>query len=954
MSRAWKSGLHQPVVVAGLSTILALAAGVGCSDDPNTTNPANASGGGNDAGLNLSDGFTFGDGGTMHGVGDGSGRGTPDLPMNRGQCEFAPKPDAGQPGATCAQPADCDSGLCVEGPDGKICTRTCIECCPNGFKCEQWNKSDADFICLPKLAALCRPCKTDAECAAVNEGALCVPAADDGAFCGGACTEAKDCPAGYACELAKGSQGEAKQCVRKAGACGCSVKSIADGAATWCSVANDTGTCKGERKCTSKGLSPCDATPAVAELCNGGDDDCDGDIDEDIAPKACEVAGNAGKCAGKETCVEGKAVCEGQTPSEEACDGLDNDCDGDTDESFPDLDADGTADCVDDDKDGDKTPNGKDCKPEDKAIHPGAIEVCNGVDDNCDGKTDEEGATGCKKYWIDGDQDGYGNLGQSKCLCGPDGDWSGSKSGDCNDGVKTIHPDAPEGCDGADNDCNGKTDEGFALGGACEDGTGACKVFGKMVCAADGKATACSAKGGNGGAEKCNGLDDDCNGKTDEPFTEIGQGCSAGKGACKANGKLVCAADGLALKCDAKLPPPGSESCNGQDDDCDGKIDENWPDKGKSCSVGVGGCKKTGQWVCAAGGGGLTCNATPGSKKSETCNNVDDDCDGKVDESLSQSCNNKCGSGKETCSAGKWQGCTAPKPKCTSGSCCDGCNYRPTSYKCGTKADKTTYQCSGSCGGKVRRYEHWRYCSGNSASCGTSNLKKLYKGIKQTCSGSQLCTNIGSTAYCKTCSGGCSSSKCNTQPVKVVCIDAGFGGSEPGAKGNGLVEKTLNLSFANHLKDWLNKDNTKSGGGTWKVVMTRTGDQTVSIPTRAAICNNAGAHRVVSIFTNSFGSSLAKGAETYHHSLASSTTKSYCLKLHNQVVQHSGNYNRGLKVGNYKILASVKASACLTLAGFISNGGDASKLKSDSWRREVAKGMLHGLQQSFGYAEYTP
>ncbi len=53
----------------------------------------------------------------------------------------------------------------------------------------------------------------------------------------------------------------------------------------------------------------------------------------------------------------------------------------------------------------------------------------------------------------------------------------------------------------------------------------------------------------------------------------------------------------------------------------------------------------------------------------------------------------------------------------------------------------------------------------------------------------------------------------------------------------------ISLAFANHLKDWLNKDNAKAGGGTWKVVMTHIGDQTVSISTRAAICNNAGAGR---------------------------------------------------------------------------------------------------------------
>ena len=816
-----------------LATVLA-----GCSDSSPTPSSLHADGGGNGNPNWLVDGVSFGDGGAMAGV-DGATARASDIPATAGACEFAATPDAGQPGAACSDPADCDSGLCVEGPEGKICSRTCIDCCPNGFKCEQWAKTDADFICLPKLAALCRPCKEDAECAAINAGALCVGDADSGAFCGGACAKASDCPAGYACELGKGTQGEGMQCVRKVGACGCSTRSVTEGAATWCSQTNGAGTCKGERKCTVAGLSACDAAAAATESCNGADDDCDGQTDEEIAPKACEIGDGADTCPGEESCVNGAPVCAGQTPGPETCDGLDNDCDGSTDEEFDDLDNDGKADCVDDDSDGDGTANGDDCAPLDKAIHPGAQEICNGKDDNCDGKTDEEGATGCVSFWIDADQDGWGNLGQAKCLCGPSGEYGSEKSGDCDDGVKAIHPQAPELCDGADNDCNGSKDEGFNLGGGCEDGLGSCKAFGSVVCSADGAGVTCSAKAGAGGAEKCNG--------------------------------------------------------------------------------------------------------------------VDDDCDGKTDESLSQGCSNACGNGTETCSVGKWQGCSAPQPKCTSGSCCDGCNYRPSSYKCGTKADATTYQCSGTCGGSVQRYESWRYCTGSSSSCGTGNVKKQYKAVQQKCGSTQLCANAGNSASCKSCSGGCSSGKCYTQPVRVICIDAGFGGSEPGAKGNGLVEKDLNLSFAKHLQSWLNKDTANgAGGGTWKVVMTRTGDQTLSIPTRAAICNNAGAVRLVSIFTNSFSIASAKGTETYHHGSASAATKDFCLKLHNQVVNQGGNYNRGLKAGNYTILGSAKMPACLTLPGFLSNSADASKLKLDSWRSTVAKGMLYGLQQSFGYSAFTP
>jgi len=71
--------------------------------------------------------------------------------------------------------------------------------------------------------------------------------------------------------------------------------------------------------------------------------------------------------------------------------------------------------------------------------------------------------------------------------------------------------------DNEDNDCDGETDEGYPVGDACEEGLGACRVTGKYFCSSDRLAVVCSAQSLDPGEEVCaNGVDDDCNGQTDE------------------------------------------------------------------------------------------------------------------------------------------------------------------------------------------------------------------------------------------------------------------------------------------------------------------------------------------------------------------------------------------------------------------------------------------------------
>ncbi|MBM4372438.1 MAG: thrombospondin type 3 repeat-containing protein, partial [Deltaproteobacteria bacterium] len=200
------------------------------------------------------------------------------------------------------------------------------------------------------------------------------------------------------------------------------------------------------RSCTPEGLTDCDAASPAEETCDGLDNDCDGETDEDLGVISCGL----GTCEHDVlVCQDGEAgVCdpfEGAAP--EACDGVDNDCDGETDEGWPDSDGDGLKDCLETDKDGDGVPDiadvcpyvpdpgqedfdldgqgdacdadddgdlvpdGEDCKPQDPDVSPDQPEACNGLDDDCDLLVDEgfpDGDADSLKDCVDEDDDNDG------------------------------------------------------------------------------------------------------------------------------------------------------------------------------------------------------------------------------------------------------------------------------------------------------------------------------------------------------------------------------------------------------------------------------------------------------------------------------------------------------------------------------------------------------------------
>ncbi|HLD43817.1 MAG TPA: putative metal-binding motif-containing protein, partial [bacterium] len=104
--------------------------------------------------------------------------------------------------------------------------------------------------------------------------------------------------------------------------------------------------------------------------------------------------------------------------------------------------------------------NGTDCDDASSAIHPGATEICDGIDNDCGGTIDEDGLT---RYYYDGDDDGYGVTGEYVDACALNGNYTTAERGDCNDANSAIYPNAFEGCsdDGIDNDCDSVYVEGF-------------------------------------------------------------------------------------------------------------------------------------------------------------------------------------------------------------------------------------------------------------------------------------------------------------------------------------------------------------------------------------------------------------------------------------------------------------------------------------------------------------
>ncbi len=383
----------------------------------------------------------------------------------------------------------------------------------------------------------------------------------------------------------------------------------------------------------------------TAEICNNRDDDCDGLTDEGVT-RPCGT--DIGECvSGTQTCTAGIwGACAGSVgPIAELCNNRDDDCDGRTDGftrpcgSSVGVCTPGTQICT-------SGSWSTDCV----GAYSGGTEVCNLLDDDCDGSTDE------------GDPGGGGECGGSvgECLPGTRHCVGGALV--CVGGRDPV----PEVCDLRDNDCDGSTDEGNPGGGAAcytgpagTDGVGICEggvlrcLAGALVC--DGQVLPT--------VEDCNNLDDDCDTETDEGLTS-GATCGTDEGECEA-GTNRCVSG--AWVCDGEVGP-GTEVCDLLDNDCDGATDEGNPGGGVPCgwdpadpSVWDLGICEPGISNCVAGA--IACEGMIGPVPEE-CNALDDDCNGLTDD-LEDS-GTPCGSDEGECQAGTLQ-CLDGRVQCVGG-----------------------------------------------------------------------------------------------------------------------------------------------------------------------------------------------------------------------------------------------------------------------------------------------
>ena len=573
-------------------------------------------------------------------------------------------PGAAAFGCPCAGNGDCVSRYCGFHTGERVCALDCVDTCPAGFTCQPVNVGGADaiYVCISTFPHLCLPCAGDDDCRLVS-GAfdLCLDYGEAaGSFCGGACASAFDCPAGYVCADATTASGESlQQCVPASGECSCSNTAITYVLSTPCALVNEYGTCQGTRVCKAEGLTSCSAAVPTEEVCfNEVDDDCDGQTDLDdtdcVIPCVCgdelcepdrcgeywdeEQKTCAADCApcGNETCDpgEGPVKCP-----EDCCGGCgDGHCRGGACGEDP-------LECPQDCGhwacgDGDCDPGESsvecpvDCQPFACGNH-----TCEPMENP--GSCQEDCGVAC------GD-----------CACTPPESFVTCPvdCGFCGDGfcVKKcdyLTPENDETCpaDCCLPDCFGKEcgDDGCAgVCGLCPDDD---------ICRSTCHVGTC----GPAFEEEvaCDGLDEDCDGETDEGFkwmepgsdVEKVLGDDCGAGVCSGGG-LLCAVDGGGLICSTEVEV-GGERCDGVDNDCDGQTDaEDGADveagDPRPCEQQLGVCagaRKPAR-VCVTGEW-LPCDEEvyiahaqsyePGEELS--CDGLDNDCDGETDEDLSVS-----------------------------------------------------------------------------------------------------------------------------------------------------------------------------------------------------------------------------------------------------------------------------------------------------------------------------
>ena len=464
--------------------------------------------------------------------------------------------------------------------------------------------------------------------------------------------------------------------------------------------------------------------PAAIEVCNGKDDECDGLVDDaddsldlttasvwytdgdgdgygDAATitQACEQPAGASALDGD--CDDGDAAWNPAAVESDCTDPNDYNCDGSV--GYSDVDGDGFAAC-------------SECDDANAANFPGATEMCDGADNDCDGTVDEDDAADALTWYADADADGYGNAASTTAACSAPAGYVADTT-DCDDTEAAVFPGARERCNAIDDDCDGSVDEsavdatrwysdtdGDGYGDAASASTSCTAPAGSVADATDcddGDANVSPAAD-----EYCDGIDNDCDITVDEASavdasTWYADADADGYGDAGRTDEACSAPAGYTADdtdCDDAAPsvhPGAAETCNSVDDDCDGVVDDSATDRitwyADSDADGYGNASSS-TLSCSAPAGYVAdatdCNDSVSSinpAATETCDRIDNDCDGSTDEGVTTTWYRDADLDGYGVSTSTKESCTEPAGYADNDDDCDDTNA--DAYPGGTEVD---------------------------------------------------------------------------------------------------------------------------------------------------------------------------------------------------------------------------------------------------------------------------